>query len=127
MSDKKRRGNGEGTILEREDGTWFAQVSLGYAGSGKRIRRTLSGATKKEVQDKVTKLKSSKLDGTACELTKLTVSQFLTRWLEDAARPRIRPTSYVSYEGVIRLHIGPRIGGIRLEKLTPLHVQNLYG
>ncbi len=50
----------------------------------------------------------------------------MDRWLEDSAKATIRATTHASYEGVIRLHIKPRLGGVALAKLTPAHVQGLY-
>ena len=45
----KRRGHGEGAIYQRKsDGRWCASVDLGFVG-GKRRRKLLYGATRKEV------------------------------------------------------------------------------
>ena len=35
---------------------------------------------------------------------------FLARWLEDSARPRIKPRSYERFAELIRLHIAPVLG-----------------
>jgi hypothetical protein len=48
----KRRGKGEGTLYQRPDGTWRAMIDLGWSG-GRRIRRSVSGATRREVVDKL--------------------------------------------------------------------------
>ena len=46
----KRRGNGEGTINKRQDGTWAGQVSIGYDPvTVKRKRNSCYGKTRKEV------------------------------------------------------------------------------
>ncbi|CCF82365.1 phage integrase N-terminal domain-containing protein [Nitrolancea hollandica] len=52
-----------------------------------------------------------------------TVAQFLTRWLEDSAKPAIRPSTYRSYEQMVRIHLIPGLGRHLLVKLTPQHVQ----
>ena len=52
-----------------------------------------------------------------------TVGQFLTRWLEDSAKPCIRPSTYRSYEQMVRVHLIPGLGRHPLSKLTPQHVQ----
>lgn len=124
--ETKRRGSGEGSIYQRPDGRWTAQVSLGFNGDGKRIRKTVYGWTKKEVQDELAKLQGQKVDGTLTAPGKTTLAVFLTRWLEDSARPQIRPVTHACYDGIIRKHISPQIGGVRLDKLTPAHVQGLY-
>jgi integrase len=116
---RKRRGRGEGAIYERADGLWEAKVSLGYDGNGKRIRKTVYGKTKAEVQEKLRKLQGEALSGLLAESNCQTSAELLNRWLEDVARPAIRPTSYLSYEGVIRLHISLHLGGIGLGNSPP--------
>ena len=51
---KNRRGKGEGTIYQRQDGTWSGQVTVGRDPiSGRQQRVTVYGATEKEVQEKI--------------------------------------------------------------------------
>ena len=122
----KRRGRGEGAIFQRADGVWCATITIGYDAVGKRRRRTVYGPTKEEVRKQLTELHTQALHGGVSQPTQLTVAQYLTRWLEDVARPKIRVSTYRQYEGLVRLHVIPHIGGIRLAKLTPAHVQGLY-
>ena len=49
----------------------------------------------------------------------------LVRWLEDSARQSLRPLTFVTYEGIVRLQLQPVFGGIELDRLTPQHVQGL--
>ena len=53
------RGRGEGGIYQRADGQWCASVSLGYYENGKRKRRVIYGATKKEVQGELRKVQDT--------------------------------------------------------------------
>ncbi len=123
---RKRRGRGEGSIYQRSDGTWCATYSSGYDSNGKRKRRTVFGITKEDVCNKMARVQTSKLDGVLSEPTKLRLSGYLDRWLKDAAKPSIRKTTYLNYEGIVENHINPRIGGVALSKLNPAHVQGLY-
>ena len=59
------------------------------------------------------------------DATKLTVSQFLTRWLE-AIETTVKPGTKRRYADVVTRHIEPVIGRKQLGKLTPLDVQQLY-
>ena len=77
------------------------------------------------MQEKLVRLQTQKLDGTLGEPTKLTVTQFLDRWIEDSAKPTIRESTYENYRVMIRLHIVPYLGGVLLSKLTPAHVQGM--
>ncbi len=124
---RRRRGNNEGSIYQRADGRWCATITIGYGEDGKRRRRTVFGKTKKDVQANLAKLASQKLDGTLGEPSKLTVAQFLRRWIEDTKRPpNVRYTTYVSYTGLLKNHIAPYIGGIRLSRLNAVQVRGLY-
>jgi integrase len=58
--------------------------------------------------------------------TDLTTGAFLAQWLSHT-RARVRPKTYEGYEGVIRLYAGPALGEIPLDRLHPLHLQQLYG
>lgn len=123
---RKRRGRGEGSVFQRADGRWSASVTVGVNATGRRIRKTVYGATKGEAQEKLLRLQGQKLDGMLADNGKLTVAGFLDRWLEDSARPTIRTATYASYKGIIGNHVSPKIGGVRLDKLTAAHVQGLY-
>lgn len=124
---RKRRGRSEGSIYYREtDKQWVGSLSLGYAGDGKRKRRTVYGATKQEVQEKLRKLQNEAATGQLADAGNLTVAQYLTRWLENTARPKVQPKTHLRYEQLARLRITPTIGGVKLAKLTPLHVEQLF-
>ena len=126
-SSSKRRGNGEGSIYQRADGRWCATYSAGYDQQGKRKRHTIFGKTKQAVQNKLHKLLSEVAAGTPVEPHRLTVGGFLDRWLTGAAKTAVKPTTYANYEGVIKNHIKPHLGGVPLQKLAVIHIQGLYG
>jgi integrase len=123
---KRRRGNGEGAVYQRADAQWCASVTAGYDPNGKRRRKTIYGATKDVLLQKLAKLQRDVVGGTLVDSERTTVAQHLKHWLEDSARPAIRPATYRSYKGLIENHINPHIGGVPLVKLSPLHVQGLY-
>jgi len=122
----KRRGNGEGSIFQRGDGRWTATINLGSDASGKRQRQTVYGLTRGEVAEKLTRLQNQKLDGNLRDTTKLKVAEYLDRWLRDSARLTVAETTYERYEGIVRNHIKPHIGGLKLAKILPAHIQGMY-
>lgn len=109
-----RPGHHEGTIRQRPDGTWEARLGLP---SGKR--KSLYAKTRHEVQDKLRTAQREQDAGLDIGAKRQTVAQFLTRWLEDTARPTVRPSTYASYAGHVRHHPIPAIGHHPLTKLTP--------
>ncbi len=56
---------------------------------------------------------------------RLTVAEYLNRWLYEVAKQRTRPMTWRGYEHLVRLHILPTLGRVRLAKLTPQHVHSL--
>ncbi len=116
-----RRGHGEGSIFKRSDGRWAATITL----EGRR-RKTFYGKTRRDVQEQLTVALRERQQGILATGPQQTLGQFLTRWLEDTARPRVRPRTWDGYEQLVRLHIVPELGGLRLDKVTPQHLAWLY-
>jgi integrase len=114
----KRRGHGEGSIKQRADGLWEARVSLE---GGKR--KSFYGKTRKEAQDKLRGALRDIDAGLDLSAGRQTLGQYMTRWLEDVAKPNVRPGTYKSYASYVRLHIVPELGHHQLGKLSPQHVQ----
>lgn len=131
-----RRGNGEGTIYRRKDGTWAAQIVVGRKPDGSLDRRTVYGKTRAEVAEKLAKLQAARSSGTLAPPTKLTVGEYLRAWLEHHTRfggkdgAGLRPNTVRNYRTLIEKHIAPptpfSIGHIPLAKLTPDHLKRLY-
>jgi integrase len=123
--NRKRRGRGEGSIYQRADGLWVGSVSLGYKPNGKRDRRTVYGDTKQEVQQKLRLVQASYYLGELKEPSTMTVAAWLTCWLDSTVKPRCSPTTYERREQVVRLHLTPHLGHLRLQKVEPMHVHGL--
>jgi len=119
----KRRGKGEGTLYQRPDGTWRAMVNLGWQ-DGKRVRRSVSGTTRREVVEKLREARRAMDAGLQPVSDRLTVAAYLEDWLE-ATRDNVRPATWQRYRGIVRTHHISRIGRIPLSKLTPGDVERL--
>ncbi len=122
---RKRRGRGEGSIFQRGDGTWSAAVSAGYGTDGKRRRKTVYGATKGEVQDKLRTASLEIANGKPIDTGKLTVQQYLGHWLT-TIKGNVAPTTYERYKMVVDKQLVPYLGSLALAKIQPVHVQQLY-
>ncbi len=115
--NQRRRGRGEGSITQRPDGRWVARADLGWEG-GRRRRKAVYGRTRREVAEKLTRVLRDVQQGATLPDERQTVSQFLTRWLDDK-RTRLRPRAWATYEQAVRLHLVPGLGKIALARLTP--------
>ena len=121
----RRRAHGEGTIFLTDRGRWRADVSLGYDAEGKRVRRTLYGRTQKEVRGKLDVLKQQQAAGMLTD-TKLTVKDFLERWLGEKER-QVKPRTAELYGEQIDRYLVPALGSTKLGKLSPMQVQTMVG
>jgi integrase len=119
-----RRANGEGSLYQRADGRWVAELDLGYA-NGHRRRRPLYGRTQAEVRAKLTAARHELDQGIEPPDERLTVGQYLHRWLSDTVAPHRRPRTCESYSYLVTRHIEPTLGRERLARLTPGQVQRL--
>lgn len=119
-----KRGNGEGSISRRKDGGWMGQYVV-HTAEGRK-RRTVYAKTRKEVAAKLVKALSNREDGLTFDAKNLTLGKYLDLWLEDSVQDTVRLTTYQGYERIVRLHIKPALGRIKLDKLTPVHVRGLY-
>lgn len=120
----KRRGAGEGSIFQRGDGRWTATITVGYSTEGKRKRKTVYGATKREVTEELTRLQNDKLDGTLTARSRLTVAELIDRWLTNWSE-NLQPSSREKYRDMAERFIKPTLGGMDVAKVQPVHVRTL--
>lgn len=115
--------SGSGVTVER----WIASVDLGLGTTGKRLRKKVTGPTRKAVADKLRELQRHQ-DASVDLLKKsMTVADLANEWLmhleqnegtkEEGTILRLRPR--------IAKHIVPamRIGGYQLDQLTVAQVE----
>lgn len=119
-----RRGKGEGSIFQRGNGTWTCTIDVGRNADGKRLRRTVTGKTKRSVTEKLTELQTEKSNGTLVVNNQTTVGEFLDWWLDDVAAQTVRAKTLAWYRQVVATHIKPTLGTIRLQKLAKAHIQS---
>jgi integrase len=120
----KKRGNGEGSIYRRTDGRWVGQY-LVHTAKGPKYRY-LYGKTRAVVAEKLTRAMADRDSGLIFDAGKVTVGDYLDRWLADTVKGTVRTSTYERNEEIVRLHIKPSLGRVGLKKLTPTHVRGLY-
>ncbi|MDQ3509652.1 MAG: site-specific integrase [Actinomycetota bacterium] len=121
----KKRGNNEGSIYRRKNGTWAAQYTV-WTSEGRK-RRSVSGKTRAEVSRKLTEAMADRDGGLVYDAGKLTVGEYLGRWLADSVKGTVKETTYANYSYITRVHISPALGRVKLKSLTPAHVRGFYG
>jgi len=89
-------------------------------------RKTLYGKTRSEVSAKLSKALTDREGGLTYDAGKQTVEEYLARWLSNSVRDTVRQRTYERYESIVRVHLAPAIGKVKLKALTPDHVRGLY-
>jgi integrase len=120
-----KRGNGEGSITRRKDGLYMARYTVEMP-DGMRKRKTIYGKEREEVAEKLIEALSNRNRGLVFDADNLKLGEYLGRWLTDSVRDTVRPTTFERYEQVVRLHIRPVLGKVKLKNLTSAHVRGLY-
>jgi integrase len=121
----KKRGNGEGGITRhKKSGLYMARYTVQTATGPKR--KTVYGKTRAEAAEKLTKAMADRDGGLIFEGENRTLSAYLDGWLNGPAKGSVKPSTFESYERMIRNHIKPALGHRKLKALAPDHVQYFY-
>jgi len=116
----RRRANNEGTIFYRESrGEWAAQVSI----SGKRL--TKYAKTQRECRDWVKETLAKIGNGLTFSGTQVTVAKFMKMWM-DGKELSARPQTVSAYRALVKQHVLPSMGDMRLQDIQPAHLKQLY-
>ena len=126
MGKTKSRANGDGDVFPRKNKAGKITSYRGaYVGpDGKR--RYVSGKTKEEARKALREARSGADQGLVFDAARLTVAEYLDRWLKDSVQGSVRQSTYESYRRQARRYITPALGRMGLKTLTPAHVQALY-
>jgi integrase len=117
----RRRSPGEGSIFFRESKSlWVAKITLPDGKS-----RVKYAKTQKPVREWLVAQQNALRQGTLPKDDTVTVSRFLESYI-DTVKNTLRPKTLEAYSYLIRVHINPTVGSIRLAHLRPDHLQTLY-
>ena len=116
----KRREPGDGSLFyDEERKRWIYYLPRDEMGKRPRV----SGKTKAEVLAKAEAIKAKRAQGLDLDAKQPTIAQFSEVWLRDVVKRTRRASTYASYAQMFRLYINPKLGTIRLDKLTAARVQ----
>ncbi len=123
MPKDRTKANGEGTIYRRGRG-YCGQYHL-ITRDGTKKRRSVYAKTRAEAAEKLAAAVADRDRGLAFDAGNFTLSEYLDRYLDDA-RGRLRPKPFNRAEGLVRNHIRPALGRVKLGDLSPAHLRGLY-
>ena len=122
---KKARG-AQGQIVKKGKDKFLIRVYIGCDSQGHRhyYSETIKGSIK-DAKKRLTEKLREKDTGTLIKTERITLNEYLDKWLESAVSVRVRPNTLFDYKKHLRLHVKPYLGHYRLDALRPLHIQGL--
>jgi integrase len=118
-----------GHIIRRGKTSWRLKFDIGVDPlTGKRRTRfhTYRG-TKRDAEIKLAVLIAENSTGDYVDTSKTTIKEFIARWKRDWAENNVSPKTFERYSELLEKHVAARIGDVRLQKLRPIHLNELYG
>lgn len=116
----KIRGKNEGSIFRRKNGSWRAQISI----DGRRI--SYSAKTKTECQRWLRKMQLQIDQGWHYDSGQIFLEEYLEQWL-NAHQTTLRDRTIYRYKLLIKNHITPHIGQVKLVDLHLSRIERYYG
>ena len=121
-----KRANGDGSVRQRANGTWEGRVTVGTDPvSGKPVRKSFYGKTKKEISEKLRAATAEIDSGVFFDPKKITVNEWFETWLTDYMAG-VKPLTVQQYRSMAETHILPALGTVKLSKLTAPQLQGFY-
>jgi len=119
-----KRSNGEGSITQRKDGLYMARYTVEVP-TGEKKRKTLYAKTRKKAAEQLTKAMADRDSGLVFDAENQSVGEFLERWVNASVRDTVRQRTFERHEELIRLHIKPALGKLKLTSYTCSHSELL--
>lgn len=113
-------------VRKRKDGLWEGNTIIGHKKDGKPIYKTIFARTQKELTDKLHDLIEEYRGVDLCENSRMTLSEWSERWLDQYVSMRIRPTTVERYRRQLCSYVLPYIGKKQMLSITREDVQRLY-
>lgn len=118
-----------GTIAPKGDGKWLVRWFAGReeaTGKRKYHSKVVEG-TYKQAQNALGGETKAVEDGTFVAQAKQTLGDYLRMWLKDVKAMQVTEATLKAHSTRLKNDVIDRIGGLRLDKVTPQVIQNLYG
>lgn len=122
----KRRPSGDGMVRKRDDGRWEGRIVVGHKANGDPIFRHVYAKTQKALTEKLHQSIECYQDVELTEDSRMTLGEWLDRWLTEYKDGTIRPGTLENYRNYIENYIKPQLGGKQVSLITTQDVQRMY-
>ena len=121
-----KRPDGDGLVRKRADGRWEGRIVIGHKDDGLPIYKSVFAKTQKELMPKLHQAIEDYQGVDLSENSKITLGEWMDKWLAEYAEPALRPSTVYGYRSDIKNHIKPALGNKQLRFITQKDVQQFY-
>lgn len=112
---------------DKKSGTYFITIEVGTKGNRKRkVQKNFKTKRDAKAALDVALAEFQKEVGNDESKEDLSLGEYLDYWLKAYAKSNTSPNTYRGYEQIIRVHLKPELGHIKLQDLTSLQLQDYY-
>ena len=122
----KRRPAGDGMVRKREDGRWEGRIVIGHKENGEPLFRHVYAKTQKALLDKLHQNIECYRDVELTEDSRMTLGEWLDRWLTEYKAGTVRPGTLEGYRRYIEYYIKPQLGDKQISLISQQDVQRMY-
>ena len=122
----KRRPQGDGTIRKRSDGRWEARIIIGHKNDGTPMYKSAFSKTQKSALKELHHLIELYRDVDLTEDCRMTLGEWLDKWLDAYMIFTIRESTLDSYRAMVKNQVKPFIGSKQISSLTTADMQKFY-
>ena len=122
----KRRPAGDGMVRRRDDGRWEGRIVIGHRENGEPLFRHVYAKTQKALLDKLHQNIECYRDVELTEDSRMTLGQWLDRWLTECKAGTVRPGTLEGYRRYIEYYIKPQLGDKQISLLSQQDIQRMY-
>lgn len=98
----KRRPQGDGTIRKRSDGRWEARIIVGHKNDGSPMYKSAFAKTQKSALKQLHQLIELYRDVDLTEDCRMTLGEWLDKWLDEYMIFTIRESTLDSYRALVK-------------------------
>ena len=122
----KRRPAGDGMVRKREDGRWEGRIVIGHKENGEPLFRHVYAKTQKALLDKLHQNIECYRDVELTEDSRMTLGEWLDRWLAEYKTGTMRPGTLKNYRCYIEYYIKPQLGDKQISLISQQDIQRMY-
>ena len=122
----KRRPAGDGMVRRRDDGRWEGRIVIGHRENGEPLFRHVYAKTQKALLDKLHQNIECYRDVELTEDSRMTLGQWLDRWLTEYKAGTVRPGTLEGYRRYIEYYIKPQLGDKQISLISQQDIQRMY-